>query len=1096
LGELNWSVAWTRLSLGLEGQDLKIEGAGNLERLQVPHFRLLLEPMKLLLGKIPLRVELREPTIRFAPRSSELDQGVGTEANVAIDSTAPHLQLPTWTRFLRLQLVLENASVNADPKAFGQDPDLSRYRLEKTNFEVNLSGFPGSFSLEAKTVADLLDGSSNALIEGPVSLEAGGYFQLVDGRPVGLKVDSLDADFDSSQFSIGRFVDKPSGSKLKLESEMQILLDRDFGIKSVGLEHGDLVYENVHTGVSGSFDRFGNKSFHWNLPTTEVSDLHLPVPNIHQVPFSGMLESSGTLDVSRSSGVHSTWKLSLNNFRVETRKMGGWFDKSSSGAVAFSFVSEGEGENGRYSSPRTEFQLDGTDAQLELLGGRFIKPEGDKLEILLKAQSKDDRLSVKTFNLKLHTMELEGRALVASLSSYLQARPTPVHVELHSNRVDLVRWSSYFPYFRRLPLEGVFEFAGMAEGTVFQDEGDPFSGLSWRVDRASLSKIRGAFEKDSPIFQGPRANNIHVSGPFAMDFHFQGRGQGATVHRASLLAQLDLTKVGFLYKDSFLKPIGVPLTLDVSAEQTRNELTIRRGSFVFDQAALGFSGDIVKGSNRSSIDLTMAHPIDLNGWRPFFLKLPKDFPLSGKIQWQGEIGFDRRGVMEGDLDWKTFALEGMLHVRDLACQLGGFGVPLTKGHGDMLVGDGAITIPDFRFEIGGAKVAYSGVARALKAPRRARSLTLSQLVGGSGWDFSSQLTLDRLTPALYAELAGSAPESAPKRVNMTADPGPTLGQWLHTRLDSPFFKTSQLRLRVRAGQGLLGEAPVSDFNAVANWKNGTLRVEPLGFRIHGGQVTGSASLEAQNYYERKDAPELSLALKLKNIRAESYLEALHPELKSSLTGVFDGQLAIAARGFERDEIAQSLAGRLQGRLSTARLPALSTALQAKLDDLVNKSEARDFIRRRARNDACVSTSFNANIDAQVRADRFELQRSAFVFGSGTVAAIRANVDSKFALTGEGEIIAGSKCVGEQVRACLGRKSEATDLSFGLGGQWPAPTLDLDTEDIGRAVAACMRRRIAGRARREIASELKDPSKRRQEEKTREKLRRIFQRSGP
>jgi hypothetical protein len=1083
--KIKWNFAPASLGLGFRMESVTVKGSSFVKELQAPSVDVLMEPLMLITGKLPLKVRLVDS--QWISLDSVVSPNLLNEKssktsilNNVLNSTL----YSNWAKRIRLKIQFENSQFSFSPSAFGLASSTSLMKTYATDFETSIVGFPGQFSGSMKGEIDLIMNGRSFRAKGPMKVRFDGYTQLIGSRPVGLFFEQMDADLADLHVMSGEFLEKAPGMKLSLRSKAQAVLTENFDWSSFDIQKGIVEIDELLLNLTATY-RASQRSIglKWMNSPQDMKGFHFPIRGISTIPVKGIVEAQGNLNTEGSDGIEAGWKLSFNNLKIDPRAIKNVFSENSKGEVTLSFVSEGAYSNGLISTPRTELQINASAPELELSGGKFIKPMGDPVNLLMKATVQNDVLDVSRAEVNFNNMALIGTIRFGSLMKYIRSElPGQLSFNAQSNAVDLTKWSSYVPMFRQIPLEGLVQFSATADGPVLI--GDlPFRDLGWRIDRINMSKVKGAFDRDSFIRMGYKTDELSMAGPFNFDFLLQGRGKGSVVERGTLLAQADFSRVFISAGDHFKKTAGIPMFLDVSSEQISNRFSVKRGQLKIHKLDLGFSGNLLQGSRRNSIDVRFGKPLDLQEWRDLIPKIPQEYPFAGQINLAARMGFDRAGVMEGNLDWRKLSLDGELSVDGLGLKLSTLKNAITQGNGKILVEGNSVLIPGFNFKLGPSKFNLSarGTTRAValskmspsKAVKAASAVgNLGLLFGRDSWDISGTLNADEISPRVF-EL------DRKKAVNSTADSQPELYQMVHWLANSEKYFGSKVKLVLAAKQSNGERFKSESFSGILNWDKGTFRADPFVAKAFGGDVSGSLLYDLNPLVLRKDPPIMNLNFKFKQNDARKIMEYLKPEFSSVIDAKLNGSGNLVMMGDELESLHKSAKGRIVGTLTQFSWSSLQP-LNKEIDSFFNHPEARDYLIRRSNRSQCFKDPASGRFDVQWGAGGLEIEDSELAYTGGSFVKIVGDVDTAGNTRMSGEFLPSSSCLFVEARTCL-ESSTANSLSFpfSMTGTLKVPVVKSQMAERASDFGDCMSRKIAKRAQ---AAALSEDSVKKDEEK--------------
>ncbi len=1053
---LKWAVRPLSLGLGVEARDVEISGARAFDSLRAQKLSLVLQPLKILTGRIPAHLEAVAPILALSAAEAIPARNEDPLPPSEGDSGAVPQELPfaKWLPALRLTGSIKDGVVEAGAAA-------ARWRLEGLEIDSRISGLPGTFALRARLNVVSPPQLATTSASGSLDVDLEGFFQLDNGVPVGVKVDRLEVNADHLIVAHAGIVEKPDTLDLSLKTPLFVRLDGGKKVRSAEINDAKLRLGRLNLGLRASHDFSTREStLAWELARSEVKDLRLPLRILRQIPFAGAVESGGDLRVVDGKVLDGAWRFVLHQMRVEAAELSELIDPSSVGPIHFSFVSEGRMQDGIPSTPRTELQFQGAEARIEIGKGLFAKPKGDRFEGLVRLTAEEDEIRLKNLTLQLHTAEFVSSGSLRGLQALRDGKEATWKLDARTNRVDLSRWSGYSNISSRPPpIEGFLEFGASFDGKT---SGASLDAVSWRVDRLNLSQLKGAFDAESYMKLGLAPENYGITGPFSASLLFQGRGRGSVVDQATLSAKVDLSDVGIRYQRLYRKPEGTPFVVEFLAEQARNRLKIRRGHLTLHKLDLDINGELLQGSRRNSIRLDMTKPLKLSEWRSFFVK-PPEMPIDGSVQWKGAVTFGGDSTFEGDLDLAKVSLDGTLEASGLKGSLPGLPESLLAGSGRAQIKGASMTLPTATLKFPSTTLQVSGNLR----PRAVKGVpreSLAAILKARGWEGALSLALTKL-PGEWFDPKRDADGKAGSGVGSPsggASAKTEFGDQLRTALERQDVKESQFELALRIDEGRYGEISFRDLASRTLWKNGALRLAPFSVGAFGGKLSGSGEIDASGFYLRGDAPQFALNVKTDKVDIEKLLKVFKPELASAVGGLVSGDLAVGSRGFENEKIAAALKGRLNGRIEAGRFDPI-WALDRALEGAGINALAKDFLAKELRRERCVQRDFRGQIDVEIAGGAFQIAEGKLSFGTGSEVVLNGRLERDLATSLQGRLLPSEACVGGDARACLASGDGRAEIPFSVGGTATAPSASIDFDAIGRKLASCVGERIRRRA---------------------------------
>jgi hypothetical protein len=1054
LGKIKWKFALSYLGLGLVVDKVKIDNAPEFKQLEMGSLQFVTQPFKLFLGKFPFSFELKDSKLVLNPPISRKDNQV--EAVLSNELATELLNETTKDRIRKYldSTIAKLIRVQIDILNFKVESHDTVSSLNVDKGKVVISGFPGTFTFDMDV--DTFWNQNRWKLEGNSQVEFSGFFQMWEKNLVGIKIEKIDLDLKNIQIEHQWGLQKPKGMDLWIYANSQLIIDKNLDLTSVDLTGGKFIVDEIQTEFTALFKTEKDFSFHWFSAPREMESLELPIVGVSDIPAKGIFELNANAKMTEKYGLDATWKMNFNNFVVEASKLKRFVDPESFGQIRFSFVNEIELKGNTIRMPRAEFQFNGTGSQIEMADHKFIKPKGDKLELLIKAGTKEDNLHLDHINIQANNLAFEAKAEMFGFSEFvMNAVPGRIKADVLTNTVDLTPWSPYFPIFRKVPLEGTVQFSGSADGPVYSDA-DPFREVSWRIDRLSANKIRGSIDRDAFQHFGIKKSKTHFNGPFSIDFLLQGRGFGDRIHRGSFLAHVDLSKMGMVYREQLRKPAGVPLLLDFSLEKSQNRLIVRRGQLKAHEADLVLSGQLAQGSHRSELDFKIQKPIQLQNWRDFFSNLPKDMPLSGEVKWNGKISFDGQEAMEGNVDLGQLSLEGMGEAKNLNFWLPEFSKTVEGGFGKILFQKDGIYIPEAGFKSGETTIKGSG--SAIFKTTKSNLGTIARYLGSDPMDVTSQISIDQWDESFFSKnVVGSS-----EKVESTNNLSDSTGGDTQTLTDEPLFdfksilnsprkRLSTVKMAINASVSKKSRLKATQLGTLVLWNQGVMKAEPLHFLMWGGEFKGSIVVDTRMYSERKESPLWTINGSLKDFDFEPLLRVLKSSHSGSLGGSFTGNIQWVGEGLDTDNLSETLRGRITGQVNDGFIGYLDT-LRGDIRTLVQNSAATDYFLDTVDVDKCFPAKINSGIDAQLRNGILVIEKGSLQFEGGTTIDVIGSLDKKN-MDLSGTYSAGEYCYTPKIAPCYKRDFEK--ISFSLKGKSEKLESGVNAVDLGKKLADCL-----------------------------------------
>jgi hypothetical protein len=1038
LGHIEWKHSLAPLELGVAVSDLEIREAGHFGVARFPEARVALSIAGLFGPNELFRFRAGDARIEIAGRR---DAGIATQVGKAVEAKSP-TWLPSGGG---VKLSLENATL-----VLGEQKE-----IHKLQVEIDVDGLLGG--VEAKVEGDFAVQAESWTLVGPFEVELEGSTRKLDGVLDAVEIDDAKVHLDAASFEGFGFMEKGPQIPLLLEvREGSIDFSDQNGhavFEGIDLREGRLHFDEIGMDVSAYWDENGSSRYSWTLGKTEVKALHFPFKILRKAESQGVVDSHGRLEFGpESDDTKGNWRLAFNNVRWDAAHIAAALGQprhASSGLIRASFVTEGGIRAGRIVSPRTEIQFDATESQVDFFDGAFVKPRDDGARLLVRAEIGDDTLRVGSFKLDLHTLSASGDASFKGFRDWISGRNrSAFEAKLFTNNVDLSRWNAYFPFFNRVPLQGYLHLAASLNSEVsLKDEALFPSPISWNVERLNLSNFKGSIERSGYFSEKDLPeDSLHLSGPLAGNLLFRGRGDDWKVNRGDLLAQLDLNDASFIVGSRFRKPEKIPFQLEVSLEQARNSVEVKRGLMRLHELELNFTGGIVQGSARNRLQVAMLKPVRLENWDGFFLGLPRDFPLKGELQWRGDIGFAQAESMDAALDWSKLSVAGQFGFKDLSFPIPLFGKRLSGANGSVLLQPSLITIPDLRFNTGDSEVSLAGSIRR-RSGKGENGFYLSDWFSPKPVEIDASLTLSKFDPLNFVPH----------------------GDGLLARfLKSDIAPESRVTLSVNADSGEWNDLALSNLLARFEWDRGQLRVRPFSVKAMGGAVSGSWNSDFRPVYQRKDPVLHSANFELRDLSVPLFLGFVNGQDwgftgSGRMTGLFTGSASSKPGASEFSDLRGRFKGLMKGGGHVA-----STALKGMLGEFFRQTPGADYLLKDAKLEACIDPSFDADFDLQLVDGGLNVEQSEFRYPSGTRVFWSARIGEGGSFKTQAAFTPGPSCVKGDARECLLKLAPRGRIPFAAGGSTKLLDLHMESKEWSRSLASCVAGRIESRVKASAA----------------------------
>lgn len=1056
--DMRWDHSFLKLSLGvrLEGVDIK-KGAW-FDNIAAQKIRFSLSPLGLFVGGTPFDVEVEGLLTDARLRTS-------SKMNQAPEDASSKSRILTWTKSIleyakgyRLQVKQGELRFLTEESLKSRDDDRFDFILRDIHLNAN---FSSSLTQELKLQALIQAGISNRwAVAGPVKLTTSSVLQLEGGtRPVSLNFSRFEADLSQVSMKGWSLLERMAGGVFEVSATPRVLFKEEkseLQIATVLFNDSRARIDDLEIVFSLSHVPDKESSLEWLLGRSEVSELRLPLRGLRRAPGKGIVSSSGRIVIrDRVDTSEATWRLMLNNFRIDSSHLSSiWGDKSSvKGELRLSAVSEGRMKDGKIESPRTEMQLDAADVSWLPPDSNLVKPLGHKAHVLLRVKHENEILRLEQLEVELHTLKFHVNGEATNVLNTLAANESSkVSLSFKSNNVDLSSWTALLPNFRKLPLQGFFETRGkLSTQLSFEDSAPKMTNTVWNIDKFQLSNIKGSVEDASSI----NVDGFHeeVVGPFEASVFFVGRGVGTRVDQARLLGKLDLTSAAVTFHKKFRKPQDVPFLLEISADQSRNRVNIERGGLKFADLDINFAGSMVQGQGRSRLNVKMSQPLNLSRWKTYVIDEKLRSALSGQIWVNGGFGLDSNFQSEKDIDWSTLTFEGDIHVQDLVWNsslLGDF---------DSLSGlvrfqNDALYFSSFQMRKGPQVYKLDGSLRPSFAKAKGpRPLYVSHLFSSIGWDVSGNIEVPRVEASKLLKKVESIDRYT----------------FLDSFMDGEVLKRSRASMNLSVGEVTWEAQPfLKSMLAKLEYQSGRWTMRPFSAVYGNSPFQASLSLDLNPVWQADQDPQWAASLRSKTFFSKDFPMDLGYE-----DAVLDIDLTLTSQGryfldWEKNLRVRGLIGVLKAKSSKWLKP-----IEEKVKFFFDESEARDYLLSDAKRDLCHPVFEKALMEVQWSEGALKLERMRQQNVGGGRLDLEALVtpkDQKSFVRGKAAFLFAKSCFSKEAQSCFD--------SLGGGRGWLLDfskdsvsfadlKYDLDVARYAQLFKQCMAKKISERVTQEI-----------------------------
>ncbi len=1022
IARLSWSFQPLSLSLGLKVENLTLKNYSHLESYFCPEMDVQVQPLKALTAKIPVHLSCSKGLARFGKLKSDKPFAF-PEA--------------LWLKKLRITGDFSDYQIEISPELLGYSAINSRLSLENSHLEFRLSGLPGSFDFDLKVGTAMADlGEGDFVANGPVAAQLEGYFKLANGEPVGIQAEKFNLDFDQWNFKESKLFEKTAGLKLNAHLPFLMLIENRVP-KSIELIEASMKIDALDVDIGGQYSfEAGSGSLRTNIPRAEVKGLRLPVVGLRHSPVTGIVEINSDIQFFPRQQPQGTWRLFFNNVRVKPKILPHVLDRPGQRDVLVSLASEGNFKSGIISTPRLELHVNATESDFYLVDGYLHKPLNDPMELLFKAEVSNDKLMIQKFGIKIHSLQAEGIGSIENVSNLFNREKegdANLKINFNTNRIRFADWAGYFPSIKTMPVEGIFELSAAAEGPVNARDDWSLERVSWVVNRATLSKITGVFDSDLHQRLG-LPDSLGLKGPFDLDFMFQGRGLGSKFDQANLIGHLDLSKLSFRYMDKFKKPADIPFRLDLSATASRNRVRVMNSRFDFNGYDVDVSGDLVQGSDRNFLEVSIPRPIELSRFRTFFPSLGKT-PLSGLVKWDGRFVLYKGDPERSTIDWCSLGLDGKLDLENVRGIGEWQGKPLQDLNGHLRFQSTDITTSDLRGRWGENPWSASFILKR----GQENGGTLSAFFGHGAFDFNGQIKFTEL--------------------NIDGLP---LDSFIHRSMIDKDMRASKANLVLTSKHARWGTLGVKDFMTKLTWNGQLLSADPVQMQS-GGLIRGKTTLDFLPYYEQASPSQMKASFEFKDVNLEKPLPARWKgsiELKSSGKSLVDHE--------------KSLEARYVGRMEQAEWKTFSDQINEKFSSLVGAGKIPDYLRDPAKAKECFSGKMSGDVEVTYQSQEYKFQTSLLKFASQSELKLSGKIGADQYVELKATVKPGDSCWRGSARSCFQLDESDRAAQFSVYGDVQNPRLTIDQDKFAKAFVHC----ASTQTKLAVETELKSTKKKR------------------
>jgi len=341
-----------------------------------------------------------------------------------------------------------------------------------------------------------------------------------------------------------------------------------------------------------------------------------------------------------------------------------------------------------------------------------------------------------------------------------------------------------------------------------------------------------------------------------------------TVEAPSLTASLDATRARLGWGETFAKPAGVTMTIEVAASRSGDTVEIRSLALRLADLALSGKGTVTTAPP-TRVDLQIdSNRAPLSGWDRLLPALA-GHEVSGQLEVhvhaRGAVGAGRIPELTGSL-----ALEGVsARLKGSPREIEGLSTRI------QLRGDAA-TVPPTRFRLGGSPVELEAKIDSLQARRGSFRLRSSGLRAASLGLAGENLRKEEVIRGF--DLAGS----------FAAPPG----------------RDPALDGTLRSESGSLRDLDYRNLRAEFSLRERVATLRALALEAYEGTLQGDGRYDMRE----PERPQFDLRSKIRGMRLKGLLAAQFPGAEERIEGTLDADLRLAGAGGEWARIRDGLRG--------------------------------------------------------------------------------------------------------------------------------------------------------------------------------------------
>lgn len=434
-------------------------------------------------------------------------------------------------------------------------------------------------------------------------------------------INSMQADFmisSSSTFSKGDF---------KLPLPFQFSGSTELNGHQIKLKNakGELV--GLSFTLAGN-QNLSNSSGEWNLQAQipELSKLPLPPTFLPMGDWSGKVgvnlkaisnANSKANSNAKPGGLNPDWEFSG---RISLADLTGTTEIEKSGFqgkgkitgrafVSFTAFIPSRGEP-NYRVERADLAVDLTQMEVEK-SGLMKKPQGTPLALALLCSGNEKALRIDQLSLTFAALQLRGNGFIQNAPGYNS------ELTLKVNKTYLQGFEQYFPPVSSSPLKGSLQIDALVKGDFSKPE-----ELTVQLNPLLLENFEGQIDWNSD------RNDQSISGTLQLDGRIRLETAGQDLKSADIRLDTDLSRLKIVMPKTLIKESGIPLQLNVQADQSDQNIDFRSATMTVGRSRLTLSGKIAN-PQRPSLNIKLSSSsLDLGELSQLIPKM-SNFKLKG-----------------------------------------------------------------------------------------------------------------------------------------------------------------------------------------------------------------------------------------------------------------------------------------------------------------------------------------------------------------------------------------------------------------------------------------------------------------------------------